>query len=141
MNESPCPLWDEIAEVIGTDAALKLFEARGGGRVSIPAHAPDGHWLVELLGRESADALCGYFQQGTASGGTSGYVLDLPRGPTGVVAETVMTALQVARRKMEEALAAGKSADEAARISGLTRRTGYRTLQRIRQKKQSNHNR
>ncbi|MGQ3674665.1 hypothetical protein ACT6QH_04080 [Xanthobacter sp. TB0139] len=134
-------MWDEIAEVIGTDAALKLFEARGGGRVFIPAHAPDGHWMVELLGRESADALCGYFQQLSSAGRERGFVLDLPRGPTGVVAATVIPSLQSARRKMEEALAAGKSADEAARISGLTRRTGYRTLQRLRQKKQSNHNR
>lgn len=129
MNLAGSALFDDIAEVIGTSAALELFRARGGGRVTIPPHAPDGHWLVELIGRTAADALCAYYRQGTPSGRLRGVEIDLPRGPTGVVGEIAPT-LNRARREMAKALAEGASADEAARRAGLTRRSAYRMRKR-----------
>ncbi|WP_422802186.1 helix-turn-helix domain-containing protein, partial [Starkeya nomas] len=47
-----------------------------------------------------------------------GVEIDMPRGPTGTLAQ--------ARRRMAEALEQGATADAAARASGLTRRTAYR---------------
>ncbi|WP_168460202.1 helix-turn-helix domain-containing protein [Xanthobacter sp.] len=129
MSDSPSALFDDIASVIGAGAALALFRARGGGRISIPARAPDGHWLVELIGRPAADALCDYFRQGTPGDSMRGAQLDLPRGPTGVVGEFAPT-LARAKRVMAEALDQGASADEAARRAGLTRRTAYRMRKR-----------
>lgn len=129
MNIEPSALFDEIAEVIGASAALTLFRARGGGRVTIPARAPDGHWLVELIGRKAADDLCAHIRQGTPGAAMRGLEIDLPRGPTGVVGEFAPT-LARARRVMAEALADGASADEAARRAGLTRRTAYRMRKR-----------
>lgn len=125
MTERGASLFDHIAAVIGAGAALVLFRARGGARITIPARAPDGHWLVELIGREAADALCDHYRQGTPSNSMRGAELDLPRGPTGVMGEFAPT-LARARRVMAEALAAGHSAEEAARQAGLTRRTAYR---------------
>lgn len=115
-------LFAEIEGVIGFPAAYKLAEARGGQRVTIPAHAPDGHWLVTLLGRASADRLCAHFRENGPDGAPRGRVLDLPRGPAGTMAQ--------ARRRMAEALEAGHSADIAARQSGLTRRTAFRMRKR-----------
>jgi hypothetical protein len=123
-------LFDEIAEVIGATAALTLFRAKGGGRITVPAKAPDGHWLVELIGREAADRLCAHYRQGTPGERMRGAEIDLPRGPTGVIGEIAPT-IQRARRIMAQALAEGESADEAARRSGLTRRAAYRMRQRI----------
>ncbi|MBX3527539.1 MAG: hypothetical protein KF904_15150, partial [Rhodoblastus sp.] len=71
------PLLNEIAEVAGVVAAVAIAEARGGTRVHFPARAPDGHWLVALVGREAADELCAHFRA-TQAGGS--YVL-IPVGP------------------------------------------------------------
>lgn len=122
MTRSRLCLFDEIEALIGTGPALKLFSARGGGRIRIPAVAPDDHWLVGLVGREAADALCSHWRQDVASGSASGIEIDLPRGPTGALAS--------ARRAMAALLAQGLTADEAARASGLTRRTAYRMRKR-----------
>ncbi|MFG1207024.1 hypothetical protein [Xanthobacter flavus] len=130
MPDSPSTLFDDIASVIGASAALALFRARGGGRVTIPAYAQSGHWLVELIGWKAADALCDYFRTGSPNLNTMrGAEIDLPRGPTGVVGEFAPT-LARAKRVMAEALENGVSADEAARRAGLTRRTAYRMRKR-----------
>lgn len=115
-------LFAEIEGVIGFAAAFKLAEARGGQRTSLPARAPDGHWLVTLLGREAADKLCAHFRESGPDGAPRGRVLDLPRGPAGTLAQ--------AQRRMADALAAGDSADIAARKAGLTRRTAFRMRKR-----------
>lgn len=49
-----------ISGVIGLPATLTLVRARGGVRIYIPYrnHLSEGHWLVRLLGRETAGALC-----------------------------------------------------------------------------------
>jgi len=98
-----------IAEVAGEAAALQLAHAKGGQeRVYIPQ--PDflrpGHWLVDLLGMDAAVAVA------KRLGG--GHV-EIPMGET-------------ARRSrrwavMNRALDEGKSAAEAARLSGTHQRT------------------
>lgn len=112
----------EIADVIGVDAALRLADARGGGRVTIPSRAPEGHWLVGLIGREAADQLCAHFRTLSPEGAARGVELDLPRGPTGTLAS--------ARRRIAQAMADGASAEAAARHAGMSRRTAYRMKKR-----------
>lgn len=120
MRHSWLPeLLAEIAEAAGLDAALKLAEAFGGVRKRFPAQVPSGrHWLTDCVGRKAAELICDHFRQGSASGGFRGVYVLIPRGPTGAVAN--------ARRRMNQALADGKSASEAARIAGMTERTAYR---------------
>jgi len=99
----------EIAQVAGLDAALKLAEARGGTEIYVPAEAPDGHWLVETVGRPAADAICGHFM-----GGGRGTRLELPLGPAG-------TAAQI-RRRVDRMISEGKSEREIALATGYTGR-------------------
>ncbi|WP_159602139.1 hypothetical protein, partial [Starkeya nomas] len=97
----------QIAAVIGLPLAVRLAEQRGGGRFTVPAHAPAGHWLVELLGREAADKLCAHCRTLSPENTARGVEIDMPRGPTGTLAQ--------ARRRMAEALEQGATADAAAR--------------------------
>jgi hypothetical protein len=78
----------EMARVAGLDAALKIAAERGGNRIYVPATADDGHWLVQLVGRASADLLMGHFSHlsnaDRADGGrAAGTELDMPLGPVG----------------------------------------------------------
>jgi hypothetical protein len=101
----------EIAEVAGLDAALKIAEARGGTRTHFPARAPDGHWLVELVGREAADKLCAHFRV-TMRGGIE---LLVPYGPKSHYGK--------ARRRFDELVAEGETVAAAARRVGVHLRT------------------
>lgn len=107
------PLLNEIADIAGVVAAVQIAEARGGTRVHFPARAPDGHWLVELVGREAADKLCDHFRA-TAAGGS--YVL-IPVGPKNFYAR--------ARRRAIE-LRGEKSASAIALALGVTERVVYK---------------
>lgn len=111
MSLSLPPVLQEIADIIGLDAALKLAQAKGGQRVAIPGTVRDGHWLVGLLGREKADELSAYLTDGNR------VHLDVPFGPT-------MNANRY--RRTYELLDNGKSANEVARALGTTRRTVQR---------------
>ncbi len=59
------PQLQEISNVIGLASALKLAEAKGGQRITIPGTVRDGHWLVELLGMDKARSLSQYFTNGS----------------------------------------------------------------------------
>ncbi len=85
------PKLNEIAEVAGLVAAVAIAEARGGTRVHFPARAPDGHWLVELVGREAADKLCEHFRARPAGGSE---VL-IPVGPKNFYARARRRALEL----------------------------------------------
>jgi hypothetical protein len=95
----------ELAEVAGLSAALALATARGGNRVYIPARAADDHWLVQLLGREAAGKIMDYY--------ATGVELDLPRGPTGLRAETW--------RRLYRMLDEGASSSQITRALGISR--------------------
>ncbi|MCC3246164.1 hypothetical protein LG047_12675 [Methylocystis sp. WRRC1] len=117
----------EIAEVAGLDAALKLAEARGGQAVYIPARAPEGHWLVQCVGRTAADAICRHYacyMPSDAEPSHHGLKIVIPLGVTSVVAK--------ARRRAVDMLLSGASNPAAARASGLHLRTIEKLRQRLR---------
>ncbi len=118
MSSLPGILAD-IADIAGNDAAYKIASAVGGTRVSIPPRAVEGHWLTELLGYDVADTICRGLATLDPEGRMRGVRDEMvPRGPAAI--------LKVARRRAAEALESGKSAREAARISGLHERTIWR---------------
>jgi hypothetical protein len=130
VHEELPGLLAEIAEVAGLDAALMLAERVGGTRVSIPARATPDHWLVELVGRKAADAICDQFRTLSAEGREAGarHVV-IPRGPAGCLTK--------ARRRLAEELIAGTSAREAARRAGLSERAAFRMRARMRDEENS----
>lgn len=107
------PLLAEIAEVAGLDAALALASARGGSRITIPARPRADHWFARTVGMEAAVLISDHFRVGN-----SGAVLDLPVGPSGAAATT--------RRRIDEMLRQGVSADRIAREVRVNRRTVFR---------------
>jgi hypothetical protein len=108
----------EIAEVAGLDAALKLAEKRGGTEVYIPLSAADDHWLVELVGRDAADAICAYFQHGVK--------VTLPAGPRGSLAKIRATA--------ERMIAERRPTSEIALACGYTLRGVWKRKARLRER-------
>ncbi|UAA38210.1 hypothetical protein KIH87_16180 [Paraneptunicella aestuarii] len=60
---------DEIAEIIGSDAAIKLGQTMGGARIYFPITAKENHPLTIILGQEDAQKLCDYY---------AGDTLDIP---------------------------------------------------------------
>lgn len=118
MNELPGILAD-IADIAGVQVAYEIARSHGGVRVSIPPRAQDGHWLTELVGFDVADEICRGLSTLDPEGKLRGVQNEvIPRGPAAL--------LKAARRQASKALAEGKSAREAARISGLHERTIWR---------------
>ncbi len=99
----------EIAEVAGETAALQIAHAKGGlERVYIPTpeRLAAGHWLVDLVGADKARAIAQRLGGGH---------IEIPMG------ETARRARKWA--VMRQALDAGKSGAEAARMAGVHQRT------------------
>ena len=115
MNGLP-QILKEIAEAINLDTALKLAEAKGGQRISIPGRIGPDHWLVDVMGMDNAKAFCKYFTNG------SRIHLDVPFGPTSTHARREVL---IARLIKE-----GKSANEIAAAVHVTRRTIFAKLAR-----------
>lgn len=65
--------FQQVAEVIGHDAAEKLCQALGGARIYVPAVIGDHHPIKVAVGREAADKIAEYFHR---------TVLALPKGLT-----------------------------------------------------------
>lgn len=110
---------EELVELVGQAAALRLVAARGGTRIYVPGALSDGHWLIRTMGEGSALALVGH-----VATGTGGAQIDLPRGPTGQQAEQ--------RAKLAAAIETGRSANEISRDLGINRRTVFRAKARTR---------
>ncbi|MFT4098446.1 MAG: helix-turn-helix domain-containing protein [Rhodoblastus sp.] len=102
------PLLNEIADAAGVEAAMALVRAKGGARVHIPGRAPDGHWLVDLIGREAADKLCAHFR--VRDGGS---YIKLPLGPKAHYA--------IQRERVREMLAEAISTDQIVIALGVSR--------------------
>lgn len=130
MSEDLPGLLGEIEEVAGLAAALAIAERVGGTRVSIPARAPDGHWLVETVGREAADKICVHLRTLSPEGREAGarHVV-IPRGPAGCLAK--------ARIRLAKELENGTSAREAARRAGLSERAAWRMRKKLREEENS----
>lgn len=71
----------EISRVAGPDAAWALVREWGGRNVYIPPKVDDDHWLVKLVGREAADAICSHYRDPT-SDGNLGRRLTIPMAST-----------------------------------------------------------
>lgn len=95
------PSLREIADIAGERAAIDLAIARGGERVFIPSRLPSDHWLVLAVGSIAAGLIAAQL------GGNYFVVPISPRSAT-----------KLSRRIADEALASGKSVNEAARLSG-----------------------
>lgn len=107
----------EIAEVAGAEAAWELAGAVGGTYIHITSRRmPDGHWLVELLGREAADKISEHF-----AGDNARVRLLIP-----------MARNTQRRQRLVKALEAGMTASEAALSSGMHVRTAHRARRRLR---------
>ncbi|MCB5204235.1 helix-turn-helix domain-containing protein [Neorhizobium sp. T786] len=109
----------DISDIAGTEAALKVAQSRGGTRVDLPPQAKANHWLTDLVGFELADKICRGLATTDADGRCSGLRREvIPRGAASL--------MKTARLRAAEALDAGKSVRETARISGLHERTIWR---------------
>jgi hypothetical protein len=117
------PTLQEIADAAGLAAALKLAEARGGTEVYIPAQAPDGHWLVECVGREAADKICAFYRVETTDSRRGSHV-EIPLGSHRFY--------ERARRLAMKLLGEGHNQVEVARKLGLHHRTVQRVSARLR---------
>lgn len=109
-------VFQEIAQLVGDEAAAKLAEQYGGVRLYIPGKLTAKHPLRELLGQEIAQQLCGEF---------AGLAVEIPRGNMSQIARR--NSLIMADR------AAGMSQRELAIKYHLTERT-------IRKIDKTNHN-
>lgn len=119
MSSSLPGILADIAEITDAETALAIAQSHGGIRVSIPPRAEDGHWLTELLGFDVADRICKGLAVIDGDGKLKGVQREvIPLGPASV--------LKAARRRAADALSAGKSARDAAQISGLHERTIFR---------------
>lgn len=102
---------NEMVEIAGLtpDAVLVLTRERGGTKLNVPAKAPDGHWLVHLIGRDNADKLCAYYGREE---------IEVPLGPNA-------TAIQ-RREQMRRLDREGLSYGQIALRVGVDRRTVIR---------------
>lgn len=108
-----------LSEIIGDKAAITLLDKKGGGRIYIPAHLSDDHYLIALIGRKAAVALVDHI-----SINGSGDEIELPMGSTGRE--------KLYRRERDRLLKAGISNSKIARQLGVTDRTVRRARQRDR---------
>jgi hypothetical protein len=104
------PIYQEVAQVAGLDAALKLSAAYGGTRIYLPSAArlTRVHWLAVCVGWEAAQAICAW------------------RGREDIVLPIPAQASPSWRRKIAfDMLASGASVNEVAAASGVHLRTIY----------------
>lgn len=52
----------QLVEIIGLSAALKIVEIRGGIRLSVPTRVKPEHWLVPHIGLEALKKLVDYYK-------------------------------------------------------------------------------
>ncbi len=103
------PVLAAIARVAGEAAALKIAEAHGGTRVTLPV-GPGSNWLTTLVGREAAAAIVE--ELGAARR------VDIPIGPEAGYLGSRRGFIQ----KLRERTDAGDTAPQIARALGTTER-------------------
>ena len=117
------PLLAEIAEVAGIDAALAIAEAKGGQEVFIVSRLRPDNWLVAAVGQEKAERISTHFCSGRYR-----QKLSIPFGPKG----SYLAERRRRARALSEALSDGATANEMAKVAGVTNRSArrFRTKQR-----------
>ncbi|MDD7908543.1 hypothetical protein PUV47_01330 [Pseudovibrio exalbescens] len=128
MNTLPQVL-QEICEVAGLEAAIRIARRYGGSRMSIPAYPKGDHWLVETVGENAARKICDHYRIINGSDRAAGIYLDIPLGPAGMRA--------LSHQRIRAYLADGLSADEVARRVGVHRQTVLRQAQKLRDPRQA----
>ena len=119
----------EIAEAGGTDAAMAILDAYAGSEIRIPLRAGPSSWLTKTVGAEVAERICAHFRVRNADGREVGDVhIYVPMASTSIMAR--------AKAQLYEDLRAGTSPLEAARRAGLSERTAYKILARMRDDRQ-----
>lgn len=108
----------EIADIVGEDAALAIAAARGGTQVYIPPEPPSDHWLCKLIGVALARALAAELTMGI-----KGLRLELPLGPTGHAAQM--------RARVDAMIEAGASERDIAMATRYTIRAIRRRRARL----------
>jgi len=101
-----------LVELMGSAAALRLVELRGGVRLCVPRVASAGHWLAEHIGLEALERLVETY---------AGEELEIPR---------CVAALRAARDREIAAQAGERSVAELARRYGMTERGVRKVLRR-----------
>ncbi len=104
-------LYREIAEGAGLDSALGLARARGGLRISVPRNPRAAPWLADAMGEKGAALLCSLY---------GGELIDLPADPVSGSGQNARV------RRIRQAIREGAlSANEIARMAGVTRRAVF----------------
>lgn len=104
-------LIEQLEEIIGLSAALKLVEAYGGLVCYVPSNVQPGHALVELLGLDAAAALSARF------------------GRDAIVIPKCAALVRAKRdNQIRQLYQDGKSVSTLARTYALTERHVYRIL-------------
>jgi len=121
------PLLNEIAEVAGLPAALKLCEDYGGREVYIPAKVGASHWLAQCVGLEAARAIVEHFSahvENELEESRHGARIMVPMGSRNFHAK--------ARKRAAELLREGVSHSKTAEAVGVHTRTIERVAARER---------
>lgn len=102
------PLMQEIVDVIGLAATVRLIDARGGQRIWLPLSIEPDFWLAQLIGIDKTKKLAAYFNYETGS------KIDLP--------STLRLDMAEKERVFRTMVKEGRSANKIAAANGVSRR-------------------
>lgn len=128
MTETLPGVLQEIAELVGDQAALTIASRAGGTRIYFPAKADNEHWLVASIGRDAADKVCAHF----AVDERRGQRIEIPLYVGGSYRQLVRA---IAERVHKMDADDEASSTKIARKVGVTQRTVHRHRARHRGKK------
>lgn len=111
---------DELVDVIGEVAALRLVAAMGGTRFYVRQKIPAGSPIVAAIGAEAAQILADHIATGIG-----GLAVEIPCGPASQMA-------QYRRRLLEMADTPGLTEAQIAREMGVHSRTVRRARAKLR---------
>lgn len=113
--------FDEVAGVIGDAAAIRLCAAMGGTRFYVREHIPEDSPIVAAIGMGAAKILAEHIATGRG-----GLVVEIPRGPSGKMA-------QYRRQLLERAGTPGLTEKQIAQELQVHGRTVRRARRKLRE--------
>lgn len=111
---------DELVDVVGEPAALRLVAALGGTRFYVREHIQPDSPIIAAIGVEAAELLAAHIATGIG-----GLAVEIPRGPSSQMA-------QYRRRLLERAGTPGLTESSIARELGVHGRTVRRARAKLR---------